>query len=575
MLNLVLIKPMLDILFGQVGEDAIQAMIKTPAGINPIDWFNYYFAGYYQEGGKFAGLQFVCISLIIGIFLTNVFRYLSNRLLEGFKVNMVANLRQAIFDKSMHMHLAFFNNERKGNLISRITTDVQEVENSVGNTFSAAIKESLLLIGYLAALFYLSVKLTLFALIVIPITGGFLGVILKRLRQDAGQGQGRLGNLMSLMDEAYGGMRVVKAFVAENFISQKFKEENQGYKRSIFSYSVRRELANPFSEVVGVSMVAALLLYGGSLVLTDQGGMEASTFLAYIALFSQVVRPAKEITQAFGTSQRGIAAGERILSVLHAEAEVKNQEGAIEVKNFKDTLTFENVSFEYQAGQPVLKEINFSLDKGKTIALVGPSGGGKSTLADLVPRFFDPTAGSIKIDGTDLKEVSQHSLRQLMGIVTQEAILFNDTIFNNITFGIEASVEEVQKAAKIANAHEFIQEQSQGYQTLIGDRGTKLSGGQRQRISIARAILQNPPILILDEATSALDTESEKLVQDALMHLMENRTTLVIAHRLSTIQEADEILVIQDGKIVERGTHSSLYHKAGGVYKKLVELQEI
>ncbi len=566
---------MLDILFGQVGEDAIQAMIKTPAGINPIDWFNYYFAGYYQEGGKFAGLQFVCISLIIGIFLTNVFRYLSNRLLEGFKVNMVANLRQAIFDKSMHMHLAFFNNERKGNLISRITTDVQEVENSVGNTFSAAIKESLLLIGYLAALFYLSVKLTLFALIVIPITGGFLGVILKRLRQDAGQGQGRLGNLMSLMDEAYGGMRVVKAFVAENFISQKFKEENQGYKRSIFSYSVRRELANPFSEVVGVSMVAALLLYGGSLVLTDQGGMEASTFLAYIALFSQVVRPAKEITQAFGTSQRGIAAGERILSVLHAEAEVKNQEGAIEVKNFKDTLTFENVFFEYQAGQPVLKEINFSLDKGKTIALVGPSGGGKSTLADLVPRFFDPTAGSIKIDGTDLKEVSQHSLRQLMGIVTQEAILFNDTIFNNITFGIEASEEEVQKAAKIANAHEFIQEQSQGYQTLIGDRGTKLSGGQRQRISIARAILQNPPILILDEATSALDTESEKLVQDALMHLMENRTTLVIAHRLSTIQEADEILVIQDGKIVERGTHSSLYHKAGGVYKKLVELQEI
>ncbi len=566
---------MLDILFGQVGEDAIQAMIKTPAGINPIDWFNYYFAGYYQEGGKFAGLQFVCISLIIGIFLTNVFRYLSNRLLEGFKVNMVANLRQAIFDKSMHMHLAFFNNERKGNLISRITTDVQEVENSVGNTFSAAIKESLLLIGYLAALFYLSVKLTLFALIVIPITGGFLGVILKRLRQDAGQGQGRLGNLMSLMDEAYGGMRVVKAFVAENFISQKFKEENQGYKRSIFSYSVRRELANPFSEVVGVSMVAALLLYGGSLVLTDQGGMEASTFLAYIALFSQVVRPAKEITQAFGTSQRGIAAGERILSVLHAEAEVKNQEGAIEVKNFKDTLTFENVFFEYQAGQPVLKEINFSLDKGKTIALVGPSGGGKSTLADLVPRFFDPTAGSIKIDGTDLKEVSQHSLRQLMGIVTQEAILFNDTIFNNITFGIEASEEEVQKAAKIANAHEFIQEQSQGYQTLIGDRGTKLSGGQRQRISIARAILQNPPILILDEATSALDTESEKLVQDALMHLMENRTTLVIAHRLSTIQEADEILVIQDGKIVERGTHSSLYNKAGGVYKKLVELQEI
>ncbi len=574
-LNLVLIKPMLDILFGQVGEDALSAMMVKPAGLNPIDWFNYYFAHYFDQGGKFAALQFVCFFLVAGIFITNLFRYLSNRLLEGFKVNMVANLRQSIFDKTLQLHLGFFSNERKGNLISRITTDVQEVENSIGNTFSAAIKEFLLLLGYLVALFYLSVKLTLFSLIVIPITGGFLGFIVKRLRTDASKGQNRLANLISVMDEAYGGMRVVKAFVAEKFVGDRFREENQGYKKSIFSYAVRRELANPVSEVIGVTMVASLLLFGGSLVLNEQGGMDASTFLAYIALFSQVVRPAKEIAQAFSTSQRGIAAGERILELMNRNTEIEDQAGAENLKSFEKSIDFKNVSFEYEKGVKVLREINFSLSKGKTIALVGPSGGGKSTLADLVPRFYDPTEGSIEIDGHDLRNVSQDSLRNLMGIVTQEAILFNDTIFENITFGIAATLEEVEKAARIANAHAFIMEQPNGYQTVIGDRGAKLSGGQRQRISIARAILQNPPILILDEATSALDTESEKLVQDALTHLMENRTTLVIAHRLSTIQAADEILVIQNGQIVERGNHSSLLENENGIYRKLVELQEM
>jgi subfamily B ATP-binding cassette protein MsbA len=433
----------------------------------------------------------------------------------------------------------------------------------------------LLLLGYLVALFYLSVKLTLFSLIVIPITGGFLGFIVKRLRTDASKGQNRLANLISVMDEAYGGMRVVKAFVAEKFVGDRFSEENQGYKKSIFSYAVRRELANPVSEVIGVTMVASLLLFGGSLVLNEQGGMDASTFLAYIALFSQVVRPAKEIAQAFSTSQRGIAAGERILELMNRNSEIEDKAGAENLKSFEKSIDFKNVSFEYEKGVKVLRELNFSLSKGKTIALVGPSGGGKSTLADLVPRFYDPTEGSIEIDGHDLRNVSQDSLRNLMGIVTQEAILFNDTIFDNITFGIDATQAEVEKAARIANAHAFIMEQPNGYQTVIGDRGAKLSGGQRQRISIARAILQNPPILILDEATSALDTESEKLVQDALTHLMENRTTLVIAHRLSTIQAADEILVIQNGQIVERGDHSSLLENENGIYRKLVELQEM
>ncbi|WP_341228016.1 ABC transporter ATP-binding protein [uncultured Arcticibacterium sp.] len=574
-LNLVLLKPILDVLFGQVEPEVISGMLQKPSNLNVLDWFNYYFAYFLEEKGKLGALQFVCVSLILGIFIGNIFRYLSLRLLEGFKVNMVSNLRQAIFDKSLLLPIGFFNNQKKGDIISRITTDVQEVENSIANTFSAAIKELFLLVGYLIALFYMSYKLTLFALIVIPITGTFLGLMLKKLRHDAGEGQGRLSNIMSLMDETFGGMRVVKGFVAEKFISNKFETENQGYKRSIFSYAAKRELANPFSEVVGVSMVASLLLYGGSLILSDQSALDASTFMAYIALFSQVVRPAKTIAQAFSASQRGIASGDRILEVLNMEPEISDSLNAKEVKTLDNEIAFENVSFAYEEGQKVLQNVNFKLCKGKTVALVGPSGGGKSTLADLLPRFYEPTEGKIKLDGTDINEISQASLRNLMGIVTQDPVLFNDTIYNNITFGKDVSREEVLAAAKIANAHEFIEEQFEAYETVIGDRGVKLSGGQRQRISIARAILQNPPILILDEATSALDTESEKLVQDAIMHLMKDRTSLVIAHRLSTIQHADEILVIDKGQIAERGTHQELFANADGIYHKLVELQEI
>jgi ATP-binding cassette, subfamily B, bacterial MsbA len=574
-LNLVLIKPILDVLFSQVDSSALTTVLVKPQGFDPMAYFNYYFNYFLESKGKIGALQFVCIALVLGMLVGNVFRYLSLRLLEGFKANMVSNLRQAIFDKSLHMHLGFFNNQRKGNLISRITTDVQEVENSIANTFSAAIKELLLLVGYLIALFYMSVKLTLFALIVIPLTGAFLGIILKRLRHDASDGQSRLSNLLSIMDEAFGGMRVVKGFVAEKYIGDKFQKENQAYKKSIFSYAVRRELANPFSEVIGVSMVASLMLYGGSLILSNESSLDASTFIAYIVLFSQVVRPAKEIAQAFSASQRGIAAGERILDVLHTNPLIEDAENASNIEDFENNITFNNVSFSYEEGQNVLRNINFELEKGKTIALVGSSGGGKSTLADLLPRFFDADSGQIKIDGKDIKYVTQSSLRGLMGIVTQDPVLFNDSIYNNITFGKEVKKESVYEAAKIANAHQFIEEQSDGYETIIGDRGVKLSGGQRQRISIARAILQNPPILILDEATSALDTESEKLVQDAIMHLMQDRTSLVIAHRLSTIQHADEILVIDKGQITERGNHQELYANTEGIYRRLVDLQEI
>ncbi|AWV99422.1 ABC transporter ATP-binding protein [Arcticibacterium luteifluviistationis] len=574
-LNLVLLKPILDVLFAQVDPEVISGMLQKPGNLSVLDWFNYYFAHFLETKGKLGALQFVCIILVLGIFIGNIFRYLSLRLLEGFKVNMVSNLRQAIFNKSLLLPIGFFNNQKKGDIISRITTDVQEVENSIANTFSAAIKELFLLVGYLIALFYMSFKLTLFALIVIPVTATFLGLMLKKLRHDAGEGQSRLSNIMSLMDETFGGMRVVKGFVAENFISKKFETENQGYKRSIFSYAAKRELANPFSEVVGVSMVASLLFYGGSLILSDQSTLDASTFMAYIALFSQVVRPAKTIAQAFSASQRGIASGDRILEVLNMEPEISDSPDAVTAKSFENTISFEDVSFAYEEGPAVLRNINFKLEKGKTVALVGQSGGGKSTLADLLPRFYEPTEGHIKLDGTDINDISQASLRSLMGIVTQDPVLFNDSIYNNITFGKDVSREDVLAAAKIANAHEFIEEQSEGYETIIGDRGVKLSGGQRQRISIARAILQNPPILILDEATSALDTESEKLVQDAITHLMKDRTSLVIAHRLSTIQHADEILVVDKGQIAERGTHQELYTKADGIYHKLVELQEI
>lgn len=574
-LNLVLLKPLLEILFDQVGAEALAQMSVKPSGWNPLDYFQYYFALIIESDGKLRALQFVCAIIVISILIANIFRYLSLRLLEGFKVNMVSNLRQEIFDKSINLHLGYFSNERKGTLISHIVTDVQEVENSIANTFSAAIKELFLLVGYIVALFSISVKLTLFALIVIPITGIFLGMTQKKLKRDASDSQTRLSNLMSIMDEAFGGMRVVKAFIAEKFIGNKFLTENQAYKKSSFGYAVRRELSSPFSEVVGVSMVASLLLFGGSLILTDNSELTASLFIAYIALFSQVVRPAKTIAQAISTSQRGIASGERVLKIIEMQPVIQDAENATEINEFSEKISFKNVSFAYDVETPVLKNIDFEISKGKTIALVGPSGGGKSTIADLIPRFYDPTNGQILIDGIDIKTISQESLREQMGVVTQEAILFNDTIFNNISFGSEVTKEEVNAAAKIANAHDFIMEQPNGYETSIGDRGGKLSGGQRQRISIARAILKNPPILLLDEATSALDTESEKLVQDALFKLMKNRTSLVIAHRLSTIQNADEILVIKGGEIAERGTHQSLSEVENGIYRNLVQLQEV
>ncbi|GAB4033127.1 ABC transporter ATP-binding protein [Spirosoma jeollabukense] len=577
-LNFTLLIPLLSILFDKVDTKEMQSFLSQSAPsltTSPAGFFRYYFAQVFQQYGKVGALQFVCIVIVISVLLNNLFKYLSVRQLESFKARMVAKLREAVFSRTLNLHLGFFSNERKGNLISRITTDVQEVENSIANTLSAASKEVFLLVGYIIALLSISVKLTLFAIIVIPISGGFIATLVRRMKRDAQEGQRRLSSLVSLLDETFGGMRVVKGFVAEGFILNKFRQENDGYRNAIRSLANRRELASPFSEVMGVAVVAGILFYGGSLVLSGQSDLTAAEFISYIAIFSQVTRPAKDISNAFSGSQRGLTSGERVLELIDTQPAIQDKPNAVTLDTFHDRISVQNVSFSYNIDTPVLRDISFDLPKGKTIALVGSSGGGKSTIADLIPRFYDPTSGTIMIDGVDMRDCTVASLREQMGIVTQESILFNDTIFNNIAFGSSATEAEIIDAARIANAHTFIMEQPDGYQTLIGDRGGKLSGGQRQRISIARAILKNPPILILDEATSALDTESEKLVQEALTRLMTNRTTLVIAHRLSTIQHADEILVVNQGRIVERGRHDELLTLDEGFYRKLSTMQSV
>ena len=574
--NFTLIIPLLKVLFDKTDKVRLQAPAVLPDFRPSIQWitdtFNYFFADVLNARGKLGALAFVCLVVVGSVLLSNVFRYLSLRLLAKVRARVIRNLRRDLYYRVVELHLGFFGSERKGDLMSRFTSDVQEVETSVVNTMTAVIKEPLTIIAYFAVLFHISVPLTLFTLILLPISGGIIATVAKRLRTQAKQSQSTLGTMLSVIDETLGGIRVIKAFNAQAYVKEKFEAQNDQYARTSRTIDNTRDLASPFSEFAGVTVVAGLLYFGGTLILGGQSTLNGETFIGYVILFSQILTPAKALSSSFGNIQRGLVAGERVLNIIDTEPAIRDQPGATVLPAFEHEIKFESLSFSY-GDKGVLHDIDLTIRKGHTVALVGPSGGGKSTLADLLPRFYDPTQGRIAIDGHDVRAYTLHSLRDQMGIVTQESILFNDSILNNIRFNTEATEAEVIAAAKIANAHEFIEASPEGYHTMIGDRGSRLSGGQRQRLSIARAILRNPPILILDEATSALDTESEKLVQEALQRLMQNRTSLVIAHRLSTVQHADEIIVLQQGRIAERGTHEELVRREGGLYQRLSSMQ--
>ena len=577
LLTFTLLIPILEILFkDEPSKMLIQQMPEFQLNFEYLRNFFYYtLHKVIQSHGKMGALEFVCGSFLASTILYNLFRYLSQRIMEDLRNHTLLNLRKAVFDKVMSFQLGYFSNERKGDVMSKVTSDVQVVQSSITNTLIVFVKEPITLIGYIITLFSMSWNLTLFTIFIIPVSGFVITRLVKRLKKSAHEAQDSFSRMISILDEALSGLRVIKAFNAVDYTKNKYQQENLRYTKIMRSMVKRQELASPVSEVMGSLVVIGIVMYGGSLIFSNSFSLDASTFVAYIAIFSQVLRPAKSMTSSFGSIQHGLASGERVLSLIDTPVELLDKPDAVKVKSFEREIEFKNVSFSYGSNE-VLKNVNFKIKKGRTIALVGPSGGGKSTISDLIPRFYDPGKGSILIDGIDLKDCNIESVRAQMGIVNQEPFLFNDTILNNISFGKEnATKEEIIQAAKIANAHNFILQTENGYETIIGDRGIKLSGGQKQRISIARAVLRNPPILILDEATSALDTESEKLVQQALDNLMENRTSLVIAHRLSTIQNADEILVVQNGKIIEQGNHRELIDMEDGLYKKLSTLQTL
>jgi subfamily B ATP-binding cassette protein MsbA len=571
---LVLLGPLLNALFAANGPAA--KVVQTgaaPSIFHMPEMFKYYMQYYINNyGGAWGALKFVCGVIVVFVFLGNLFRYLSQRTMENLRVHTLLNLRKTVFNNVMDLHLGYFSNERKGDIISKVSSDVQVVQFSVTGTLQVIFKEPVTMIAYMVALFNISAKLTFFSLLVIPISAFVISRIVKRLKSQAIAGQQSYSNMISYLDEALSGIKIIKAFNALGFIKNRFNKENENYSNIARSMARRQQLASPVSETLSVTMIAFIVLYGGYLILNKQSTLDAGHFIAYIGIFSQLQRPAKSISDSFSNIHSGIAAGERVLALIDEKPMIVDAPNAVAINSFNDSIKLENVTFAYNE-KNVLNNINVTIPKGKAVALVGPSGGGKSTLMDLIPHFIEPKSGEVLIDGKNINSLTAESLRGLMGFVNQESILFNDSIFNNIAFGKPgATLEEVEAAAKIANAHDFILTTENGYQTNIGDRGSKLSGGQKQRICIARAVLSNPPIMLLDEATSALDTESEKLVQDALNNLMKNRTSLIIAHRLSTIQSADIIIVLENGEVVEQGSHQQLMSNSG-LYKKLIDMQ--
>lgn len=534
--------------------------------------FNYFLSSLILEDGKIYALWIISIFVVVTSLLKTGFFYLARFVMIRVRTGIIVDLRNAVYNKLLTLHIGFFTNERKGDIISRMTNDVNEVEFSIVQSIEVLFKEPMTIIVYVAALIYLSPELSIFMLILLPLTGLVIGRVGKSLRKKSVLAQDKLGSLISIIEETIGGMRIIKVFNAQERMDNKFKDSNRSYNKVLMRIWRKRDLASPLSEFLGTLVVVIIMWYGGQMVLGGTATLTSQDFIGYLIVFSQIINPAKTFSNAYYSVQKGLASAERIDFILKTDPKIKNPTNPVRLTQFEDKIEYNNVSFKY-IDNLVLKNINLTINKGKTIALVGQSGSGKSTMVDLLPRLHDVTNGKILIDGQDIRNISIRDLRSKMGIVNQEPILFNDTIYNNIAFGVEkATMEQVVEAAKIANAHEFITTTPEGYNTIIGDRGSKLSGGQRQRLSIARAVLANPPILILDEATSALDTESERLVQEAITRVMENRTAIIIAHRLSTIVHADMICVLKNGQIVETGTHSALLAH-NGVYKKLYDLQ--
>ena len=579
--NYTLISPVLNLLFESPSQAEVTAQMATLAENTKefaftkdwfIDTFQYYLDKVFLAHGALKALLFVCALLVGASMLSNLARYLSQTILVRMRTHIMKNIRTDLFHKVSTMDVGFYHTQQKGDILSRISNDVTEVQNGVADSFHMIFREPLLIIGFLSACFIISPRLTLMTLVTIPISALVIGGITKKLKKKAVTTQTLMGRIVSHFDEAISGIRIIKGFNAQKYVQENFEETNIAHKKSSRKMLYRQQLAHPLSEFLGITIAAAVLMYAGWLQIGGKLGMSMSTLMVYILCYWRVLEPAKNIANAYASIQRGMVSGERLFAILDAHNKITEKADAKTLKEFTANIEYKNVNFSY-GETPVLKNISVNIPKGKMVALVGPSGAGKSTFADLLPRFYDVVGGQILIDGVDIRDYTLDSLTSVMGIVTQESILFNDTIYNNITFGMKnVKREDVIEAARIANALEFIEQMPQKFETNIGDRGENLSGGQRQRIAIARAVLKNPPILILDEATSALDTESERLVQDALYKLMQNRTSIVIAHRLSTIRYADDIIVLKEGEIVEEGNHDQLTAK-GGIYAGLCAMQ--
>ncbi|MDY0103341.1 MAG: ABC transporter ATP-binding protein [Lentimicrobium sp.] len=565
--------PVLNILFKL--EKPVESVGPLEFEMESIkDNFYFYIGKLIEQFDELTVLALICGILITVFLLKNLFRYLAMYYIAEVRNGVVRDMRNALYFKILILPLSYYSQKKKGDIISRMTTDVQEVEWSVMSSLEMMFRDPVTIFFYLFSLFAMDYELTLMVLVLLPITGLIIGQIGKSLKRTSAKGQIKMGELLSTIEETIGGLRNIKAFNAIEWANSNFRETNLRYNRLMVRLYRKRDLASPLSEFMGIAVSVFVIWYGGKIILAPESTLDASMFITYILIFSQLINPIKAISTAVYNINKGAASIERIEQVLAAEEVITQKPDAKTIDEFSDKIEYRNVWFRYEQ-EDVLKNINLIIPKGKSIALVGASGSGKSTMADLLPRFYDVTQGEILIDGSSIRDFVISDVRQLMGIVSQETILFNASVFENIAFGMQGvSLDDIIAAAKVANAHEFIMQMPEGYETNIGDRGIKMSGGQRQRISIARAVLRNPPVMILDEATSALDTESERLVQEALINLMQNRTSLVIAHRLSTIQHADEIIVMQKGEIVERGTHQELMSRQGA-YKRLHDMQSI